>query len=210
MSSIRVRYLTVEFPSFDIHLCTLRDRQEFDDPDGVAEAIGISSAQWSHFGVVWPGGWALAQEMLAIELQGQSFLEIGCGIALASLVLNHRGANITALDYHPVAGEFLARNASLNEDPAIPFLQADWTVTGHAIPRFDVIIASDVLYEDEHARGIAAFVATHLKPEGKVVVADPGRGHRGRFRRLMSDHGFGCERHLSGGVQIMEFRRVAA
>ena len=46
MTAVRFRYQTLEFGDVDIHLRTLRDRQQFDDPGGVAEALGISSATW--------------------------------------------------------------------------------------------------------------------------------------------------------------------
>ena len=45
-SPVRVRYQTIEVGHKDIHLCTLRDNQQFSDPDGVAEQLGISSATW--------------------------------------------------------------------------------------------------------------------------------------------------------------------
>ena len=54
MTNLRLRYQTVEFGNLDIHLCTLRDKQEFHDPAGVAEGLGISSATWPIFGVLWP------------------------------------------------------------------------------------------------------------------------------------------------------------
>lgn len=44
MASLRIRYQNMEFGYTDTHLRTLRDNQEFSDDDGVAEALGISSA----------------------------------------------------------------------------------------------------------------------------------------------------------------------
>ena len=59
--------------------------------------------------------------MFEYQVEGLKILEVGCGIGLASLVLNHRLANITATDYHPEAGGFLNANALLNGDRVIPF-----------------------------------------------------------------------------------------
>jgi hypothetical protein len=39
MANIRLRYQTIEFGDIDIHLCTLRDKQQFDDPNGVVGYI---------------------------------------------------------------------------------------------------------------------------------------------------------------------------
>ena len=61
---MRVRYQTIEFQSVDIHIKTLRDSQEFSDPLGEANALGISSAQWSLFGVLWDSGKVVAWRSL--------------------------------------------------------------------------------------------------------------------------------------------------
>ena len=39
--------------------------------------------------------------MFEFEIAGKRILEVGCGIGLASLVLNHRPGDITATDHHP-------------------------------------------------------------------------------------------------------------
>jgi len=44
MTAPRVRYQTIEFGDVDIHVRTLRDTLQFEDVDGEAEALGISSA----------------------------------------------------------------------------------------------------------------------------------------------------------------------
>ena len=67
---MRVRYQTLEFKNVDIHIKTLRDNQEFNDPLGEAEALGISSAQWSLFGVLWDSGKVLALVMEDYDIEG--------------------------------------------------------------------------------------------------------------------------------------------
>ena len=64
MATLRVRYQTIEFGTTDIHIRSLRDNQEFSDDKGEAEALGISSASWPLFGIVWPSGEVLAQLMV--------------------------------------------------------------------------------------------------------------------------------------------------
>jgi 2-polyprenyl-3-methyl-5-hydroxy-6-metoxy-1,4-benzoquinol methylase len=78
---------------------TLLDQRQFSDPDGSAERAGISATSWPNFGTVWPAGLALAEEMSRFPVEGKSILEVGCGIGLPSLVLQQRGATITATDY---------------------------------------------------------------------------------------------------------------
>ena len=63
--------------------------------------------------------------MVDFEINGKRILELGCGMALSSLLINRRGGNITATDYHPQAGIFLKKNTELNEDADIPFFLPD-------------------------------------------------------------------------------------
>ena len=126
MSSMRVRYQTIEFDDVDIHVRTLRDKQQYADPQEVAADLGISSASWPLFGVIWLSGEVLAHLMLTYEVEGKKILEVGCGIGLASLVLNHRLADITATDHHPEAEAFLKENVKLNKGTEIPFIRAAW------------------------------------------------------------------------------------
>ena len=107
MESVRLRYQTIDVQGFDIHVRGLRDNQQFSDALGEAEALGISSAQWSLFGVVWDSSAVLANEMATFAIEGKRILEVGCGLALTSLLLKVRQADITATDIHPEAGDIV-------------------------------------------------------------------------------------------------------
>lgn len=190
MSSLRVSYQTIEFGDVDIHLRTLRDKQEFLDPEGLAEKLGISSAQWSLFGVVWPSSEVLAHLMSDFSVKDKRILEIGCGIGLTSLMLNQRNADITATDYHPEVEGFLKHNATLNEGDAIPFVRTGWADELTGLGEFDLILGSDLLYEDEHADLLSRFIDQHSKAECEVIIVDPGRGRHARFSKMMVKLGY--------------------
>ena len=95
MTTLRLRYQTLEFETTDLHLCTLRDRNQFYDPAGEAEKLGISSAVWPLFGIAWPSGIVLAEFMQEYDIDNKRILEVGCGIGVSSLLLNKRNADIT-------------------------------------------------------------------------------------------------------------------
>ena len=190
MTSPRLSYQTVEFGKIDIHLCTLRNKQEFHDPDGVAEKLGISSAFWPLFGIVWPSSLVLAHYILDYPTGEKRILEVGCGMALASLLLNKQDADITATDIHPEAGKFLLRNTQLNDDVAIDYEQADWSDATDELGLFDLIIGSDLLYEDEQIELLAGFIERHAKPVCDVVIVDPGRGRKNKLSKRMMEFGF--------------------
>lgn len=187
---MRVRYQTLEFQNVDIHLKTLRDNQEYSDPLGEAEALGISSAQWSLFGVLWDSGKVLSLVMEDYEVCGKRILEIGCGMALSSLLLNSRLADITATDYHPEAGSFLMDNVRLNQGRNIPFLRTDWENITDGLGFFDVLIGADLLYEHEHIGLLSRFIERHAKPKCEVILVDPGRGNHAPFSKEMVKLGY--------------------
>ena len=187
---LRIRYQTIEFDNIDIHLCTLRDRQQFSDPNDEAYDLGISSASWSLFGVIWPSSIVLANYMLDYKTEGKKILEVGCGVGLSSLLLKKQQVNITATDLHPEANRFLNRNTKLNNTKAIPFQRVDWADDNNLLGQFDLIIGSDLLYEDQHVLQLARFIQNHATSKSKVIIVDPGRGRKNKFNRAMSEYGF--------------------
>ena len=189
MTNLRYCYQTVEFGKIDIHLRTLRDKQEFHDPEGVAEALGISSALWPLFGVIWPSSLVLANYLHQYPTGSKRILEIGCGMALTSLLLNKQNADITATDYHPEVGNFLLKNTLLNEDQPIAFERVDWANENDNLGLFDLIIGSDILYEDTHIELLANFIEKHSKPCCEVIIVDPGRGRKNKFSARMINFG---------------------
>jgi predicted nicotinamide N-methyase len=193
MRGVRVRYQTVEFGELDFHLRALRDRQQCDDHTELAESFGISSATWPLFGVLWPAEEFLAHLMLEEDLGGRRILEVGCGLALASLVLKSRGADITATDHHPEAHGFLDANTRLNELGAIPFERASWNDTESDLGRFDLVIASDLLYDHHDMKSLVGFLDTHTSSMGEVLVVDPRRGLTGPFIRQLVACGFSAD-----------------
>lgn len=174
----------------DYRLRVLTDRQQYADPDGHAARLGISEAQWSLFGQCWPAGHRLAHAMHRFDVAGKRILELGCGIGLASLVLQRRGADIVASDAHPLAEPFLCYNAALNGLPAVHYRQLLWDHPLPTLGTFDAIVASDVLYERGQAERLCAVIARHARATAEVLLVDPGRGHAARFGRLLADDGF--------------------
>lgn len=216
---VKVRTLAIGGAA-DLQIRSLFDNDQFADPTGAAEALGISSAQWPLFGQVWPSGLQLAAVMAVRPLtDGERILEIGCGLALASLVCHRRGAEVTASDIHPLAGAFLLENLRLNELAPMRYCHGDWSTdavaaTGGAPKvqgRFDLIIGSDVLYERDDGGALAAFIERHALPKCELLIVDPNRGNRGAFAKRMAGLGFELsETALAGPAyrgRLMRFAR---
>lgn len=191
MSKFRVCYQTFEIDDLDIHLRSLRDNQQFSDDGNIAKDLGISSAQWPFFGIVWDSGEVLARLMARQDIADKRILEVGCGLGLASLVLNARSADISATDYHPEVESFLKINVSLNSGDDIPFERSSWNDLNTDLGQFDLIIGSDLLYEVEHIELLSQFIELHAKQECEVIIVDPGRGNHAKFSKAMVRLGFG-------------------
>lgn len=204
MTNLRLRYQTVEFGIIDIHVCTLRNRQQFFDPDGVAERLGISSALWPLFGVIWPSSLVLAHFISDYKTGSKRILELGCGMALTSLLLNKKCADITATDYHPEVGKFLQRNTLLNEDKPIAYEQANWADKNDKLGLFDLIIGSDLLYEDQHIELLANFIESHSKPICEVILVDPGRGRKNKLSSRMIELGYTSSHFKPGHTHYLD------
>lgn len=177
----------------DLQIRSLVDRQQYSDPAGEAEAAGISPANWSLFGQVWPSAQKLADLMQAWEIGNRRILEVGCGLGLASLVIARRRGNVTASDCHPLAGAFLRANQQLNALPDLPYRTGHWQRANPLLGEFDLIIGSDVLYERSQPGQLAAFIAQHAGPRAEVLIVDPDRGNRIPLHRCMNSIGFTVE-----------------
>ena len=187
----------------DLVIRSLSDHQQFSDPLGDADRLGISSASWPLFGLLWPSGAHLAARIaLRPVCAGERILEVGCGLALASLVGHRRGADVTASDRHPLAQRFLEANLRLNDLAPMKYRHGHWSAPKLApgrrlLPalrivrgRYDLIIGSDLLYEPDESANLAGFIARHASPAGEVWIVDPDRGNRPAFNRRMAAAGF--------------------
>lgn len=193
MPGYNVKTTTVRVGEHAYQIRSLSDKQQFADPQGLAELAGISSASWSLFGQLWPAGQVLANAMSVIPIKGRRILEVGCGLALSSLVLQRRSADITASDHHPLAASFLKHNADLNFLKRPAYVDLSWKIPNTTLGQFDLIIGSDILYERDHAQMLAELVLRHAKPRAEIITTDPGRGVSAAFSRAMITQGFRVE-----------------
>ena len=192
----------------DLCIRSLLDKQQFADPHGDAQRLGISSAAWPLFGQLWPSGAHLAARLARRPVWlGEHILELGCGLGLASLVGHRRGADMTASDCHPLASAFLLENLRLNGLLPMKYRHGQWGVqpTAVAAPvvaldaplsgRFELIIGSDLLYERDAQGHLAHYIGLHATAVAEVWMVDPDRGNRPAFNRQMALLGFDLQEH---------------
>ena len=146
--------------------------------------------------MLWPSAPHLAARLaLRPGVDSERILEIGCGLALASLVGHRRGADMTASDCHPLTETFLLENLRLNDLRPMKYRRGQWGVAAGRLATdvqgcFDLIIGSDLLYERDADNTLVAFIARHAAPRAEVWIVDPDRGNRPAFNRAMAGQGF--------------------
>ncbi len=131
---------------------------------------------------LWTSGVALAHDVSRRSLRGARTLELGCGLALPSIAAARAGGRVLATDWAPDAISAAAENASRN-GAAIETLVCDWADPGALLARapFQLVLASDVLYEQRNVDQLLALLPRLVGERGRVLLADPGRGPAERF-----------------------------
>ena len=132
--------------------------------------------------VLWRSGVALAEELETERLQGLRVLELGCGLALPSLVAARAGAEVIATDVDDEALPLVERNAREN-GLSVETAAADWARPDELVERaaFDLVLAADVLYEHESVEPLLALLP-RLAPA--ALLATPERAPATAFLEL--------------------------
>jgi ETFB lysine methyltransferase len=151
---------------------------------------------WADF---WPSALAIAKRISAEHGNGRRLLELGCGLGLASIAAVQAGFDVLATDYYSEALAFTELNARQNHlsPPATRLL--DWRQFPEDLGRFDLVVASDVLFERPNVPLVAAAFARTIDAAGRGWLADPGRPPAAGFPAE-------CERH---GLRIVEHSQIA-
>jgi predicted nicotinamide N-methyase len=130
---------------------------------------------------VWPSALALASRVVEQRDGGRRLLELGCAVGFVACAATAVGFNVTATDYYAEACEFTRLNAHRN-GLSIPATRvADWRSYPEELRDFDVVVASDVLYEKPYCDLVAACFARSLAADGLGILSDPQRTIAARF-----------------------------
>jgi predicted nicotinamide N-methyase len=124
---------------------------------------------------LWPSARILAEELTVMRLAGQRVLELGCGLGVVAIGAVLGGAEVTATDYYEEATLFASLNVTTATGKPITTRMVNWVDMPKDLGKFDVVLASDVLYEHRYASLVANAIATTLVRGGEAIVADPGR-----------------------------------
>lgn len=157
--------------------------------DLITEEDFVRDERMPYWADLWPSGRVLAARLLGEQANGRSLIELGCGAGLVAAAAALAGFSVTASDYYDDALEFARVNAWRNANVDIAAMHLDWRSMPAGAPRFDVVVASDVLYEQPYGTLVAAAFARLLAANGTGIMADPGRIARDEFLRALEPLG---------------------
>jgi predicted nicotinamide N-methyase len=132
----------------------------------------------------WPSGVGLAGALHdEPPPAGTRVLELGCGLALPSVMAAKAGADVLATDGSTDAVAFAAHVLALNEVEGEVAL-VDWATHGDALVArgpFDLVLAADVLYTKANVEAALGLFPRLVAAGGELRIADPNRAGAARF-----------------------------
>jgi len=155
--------------------------------DQVSDDTFNEDERLPYWAELWPSARALSHYILdhASIFNSRNILELGCGLGLTTLTLAETNpASLLATDYEQDALNHTAMNFNLNKMNPPDFALLDWR-TPKLQKKFDVIVASDVAYEERFFQPLLNIFKEYLAINGVIILAEPNRHiARGFFGKI--------------------------
>lgn len=140
----------------------------------ISEADYVKDERLPYWADIWPSSVVLGNWLLT-HPSHEGTLELGCGAGLVTTSATASGRTVVATDYYHDAILFAKANAIRNTGIAPEVRMADWSDLPDDLGRFDLVLASDVLYEPRYPPMVANAISRTIRDGGLAIVADPGR-----------------------------------
>jgi predicted nicotinamide N-methyase len=143
--------------------------------DLIREEDFVLDERLPYWADVWPSSIILAEKLLELDGSGRTALELGCGVGLSTLAATSAGFDVLSTDYYEDALDVTRANVFRNLGTVARTRLVDWRHFPEDLGTFDLVFASDVLYEKEYAELLPILLRRLLVPGGIALIADPGR-----------------------------------
>ncbi|MGD9899723.1 MAG: methyltransferase [Calditrichaceae bacterium] len=176
-SPFDIDLMTEEFRINDQRVVIERIRNLDELVDQVSDDLFNEDERLPYWAELWPSAIAISRFVAAHpDLIGdKSVLELGCGLGLSSLFIALQNpASLLLTDYEQPALEMSLRNFKLNNISLPETAILDWRQP-ELNRLFEVIIASDILYEKRFFSPLIRLFGKFLEPGGRIIIAEPNR-----------------------------------
>lgn len=159
-----------------------------------------------YWGLLWESSIELANLILSRSWsEPASCIELGCGPGLAGIAAAAAGLQVTMTDLMPDAVQLALHNAAINQIASMTGMQLDWR--SPPTRTFDVIIASDVLYEPELHSALLNTLTQLCHEQSIIWIGDPGRESTRDFLSLAHEHQWSYRLRAADGHEIIQPQR---
>jgi len=179
---------SVEDATVDEHTFSILKPANPDDL--IREEDFVKDERLPYWADVWPSSIILAGKLLELDGHGRTALELGCGVGLSTLAATSAGFDVLSTDYYEDALDVTRANVFRNLGKLARTRLVDWRHLPLDLGTFDLIFASDVLYEQEYAKLLPILFRGLLSKDGIALIADPGRVAAPVFVEACVEHGF--------------------
>jgi predicted nicotinamide N-methyase len=164
---------SIEDATVDAHTFSILKPANSDDL--IREEDFVRDERLPYWADVWPSSIVLAEKLLELDGAARTAIELGCGVGLSTLAATTAGFDVLATDYYEDALDVTRANVFRNLGTVARTRLVDWRHLPDDLGTFDLLFASDVLYEKEYAELLPVILRRLLTPGGVALIADPGR-----------------------------------
>jgi predicted nicotinamide N-methyase len=176
--------------------------------DLIREEDFVKDERLPYWADVWPSSIVLAGKLLEMDGNGRTALELGCGVGLSTLAATSAGFDVLSTDYYEDALDVTRANVFRNLGTTARTRLVDWRHIPKDLGTFDLVFASDVLYEKEYALLLPIILCRLLAPKGFALIADPGRVAAPMFLEASDAHGLKIRRKQARPFVAGEIRQT--
>ena len=175
----------------------LRRVKNLDDlVDKISDELFNEDERLPYWAELWPSAQALTEYILqsAEKFRKKEILELGCGMGLTTMALAQlKPKSLLATDYEQAALQNTKENFVLNNISGHADLQLlDWR-NPQLDKTYDIIVASDVAYEQRFFMPLIELFDKYLVENGRVILAEPNRTIARTFFGKLALAGFDFE-----------------
>lgn len=192
MNQLNPNLQTIEFVFRDTKLSIDRVANLDELVDQVSDDEFNKDERLPYWAELWPSAIGLSRFIIKNPdlFNSKNILELGCGLGLTSLVLMQQNpALLLCTDYENDALKLTRRNFIKNNLKLPYFEQIDWR-NPLLDTRYELIIASDILYENRFFQPLQKLFRNYLQANGQIIVAEPNRSVAIPFFDVLKEYGY--------------------